>query len=642
MTERRKYIRLGSVFPVQFRITALDGQSFLSDWLQGFTSNVGKGGICLEVNNLKPGLAEGIKTQGVKLSLAIEMPLGSCPIDVEAKPMWLQEIAGQAGKYIIGLSYENIPPKYNSRIMRIAWTKKLFAPVATAIIIILGLAFIVGSYVNYQLIQGNKALVDQLVSIIQNSSIAKQKIKQINKEKEDLQIKIQTLKTQLDAVEEERANLKEKVKTEQAKTSKRIEEVNALIDKIAVEKNAIEEKLSVLQSKENSVAEELLRLDQKKATLEKANLDKMYQWLKIHQNPRTGLVMSFEGDGDIANWAFIYDQALAALAYTNFGDFPRAKKILNFFKGQAKRIDGQFLNAYYANDGQPAEYIVHTGPNIWLGIAIIQYTKKSQDYTYLKLAEEIASQAIDLQNQDQDGGLRGGPQVTWYATEHNLDAYAFFNMLYAVTGKEQYLKSRDKVLNWLVAHTYDKEDLPVKRGKGDSTIATDTYAWSIAAIGPEKLEQLGMNPGRILEFAEKNCSVEINFVRPEGKTVKVRGFDFAPQCHLARGGIVSTEWTAQMILSFRILADFYYKKGLIAKARSYEFKADEYLLSLGNMVISSPSPSGQGESCLPYATEDFVDTGHGWMTPKGKSTGSVAATAYTLFAYYKFNPLQLY
>jgi len=68
---------------------------------------------------------------------------------------------------------------------------------------------------------------------------------------------------------------------------------------------------------------------------------------------------------------------------------------------------------------------------------------------------------------------------------------------------------------------------------------------------------------------------------------------------------------------------------------------DEYLVQLGNMIISSPSPSGQGEGCLPYATQDVVDTGHGWITPKGKSTGSVAGTTWTLFAYYNYNPLEL-
>jgi hypothetical protein len=40
----------------------------------------------------------------------------------------------------------------------------------------------------------------------------------------------------------------------------------------------------------------------------------MYQWLKVHQNPRTGLVLSYEGDKDLSNWSFLYDQALAAIA----------------------------------------------------------------------------------------------------------------------------------------------------------------------------------------------------------------------------------------------------------------------------------------------------------------------------------------
>jgi hypothetical protein len=302
---------------------------------------------------------------------------------------------------------------------------------------------------------------------------------------------------------------------------------------------------------------------------------------------------------------------------------------------------GRFLNGYYVLDGSPAEYVVHSGPNIWLGIAAMHYTHKSQDMRFVALAEDIARATMQLKGQDEDGGLRGGPGVEWYATEHNLDAYAFFNMLFKFNRKSEYSRARDKVLSWLLKHTYDKADVPIKRGKGDSAIATDTYAWSIASIGAEKLEELGMSPDRIMEFAEKNCSVEVSYKRPEGKTIKIKGFDFAPQRHLSRGGVVSSEWTAQMVVSFKIMADFYYKKGMIAKARSYDLKADSYLAELGNMVISSPSPSGQGESCLPYATEEHVDAGHGWVTPKGSSTGSVAGTIYTIFAYYKYNPLEL-
>lgn len=639
--ERRKYIRLDTVFPVQFRLLSLDGKSSLSDLLQGFTSNISSGGICLEVNNLNLELTNLIKNQRVKLALAIEIPLARKPVEALSQVAWIKEVPTQPDRYLIGLTYEKIALSGNNRILRYAWTKKLFVPAVLAIILVLGLGFAINSFINIKLIQGNKALVEQLVEIIQESSLARQKVKDISREREDLQLKIQTSQSRIKTIEEEKAKLDEKVKLEETKAKQKVEELNSAIDKLAQEKASLQEQLIALQRKEITVTEEFLRLDEKKAHLEKENLDKMYQWLKVHQNPSTGLVMSFEGDSDVANWAFIYDQALIVQAYTHFGDFERAKKILDFFLKKAKRIDGKFVNAYYANDGNPAEYIIHSGPNIWLGIAAIQYLNETQDRIYLGLAEEIAQAIIRLQNEDPEGGIRGGPDVRWYSTEHNLDAYAFFNMLYKITAKPQYRQVRDKVLNWLVQHTYGKVDLPIKRGKGDSTIATDTYAWSIAAIGPKKLEELGLDPDKIMEFAETTSGVEVFYTRPEGQTVKLRGFDFAPQQHVSRGGVVSSEWTAQMVMAFKIMADFYREKGVAAKAQTYELKADEYLAELGKMIISSPSPSGQGESCLPYATEDFVETGHGWMTPKGKSTGSVSGTAYTLFAYYKYNPLAL-
>ena len=89
------------------------------------------------------------------------------------------------------------------------------------------------------------------------------------------------------------------------------------------------------------------------------------------------------------------------------------------------------------------------------------------------------------------------------------------------------------------------------------------------------------------------------------------------------------------------MARFFQTKNRLAAAEDYSFKADDYLLQLSQMIISSPSPSGQGRGCLPYASSEFVDTGHGWMTPKGSSTGSVAATAYTFLAYRGWNPLEL-
>lgn len=638
---RREYIRLDTVFPVQFRVSSLDGKRFFSSWQQGFTNNIGKGGICLRVNNFDHELTRIIQNEEVLLSLEIEIPFGRNPVNAVAKVSWIKNAAKDGNKYIIGLKYEQISLEGNMRIMRYVQGKKIFMPLLWGVVFLLAAGILYNGYLNIKLVKGNKALVGQLVKILQESSIAKQKIKEISNDREDLQLRIQALQFRIQTVEEEKGKLVEGARLQEAKVSKRMEELNSQIELLVQEKSPLQEKLIALQHRENAVTEELLQLGQKKEVLEKANFDKMYQWLSVHQNPRTGLVMSFEGDSNLTNWAFIYDQSLVAQAFAKFSDFERVRKILDFFAKKAKRREGLFFNAYYVNDGSPCEYIVHSGPNIWLAIAIAHFTRRAQDNRYLYLAEEIAQAIMQLQDQDGEGGIKGGPGLTWYSTEHNLDAYAFFEMLYQITKQAKYKEVKDKILSWLVRYSYDRPDVPIMRGKGDSTIATDTYAWSIAALGPEKLTTLGMNVDKIIEFAEKNCTVEVAYERPEGTSVKIKGFDFASQKHIARGGVVSSEWTAQMVLSLKIIADFYQEKGMIAKARSYDFKADEYLAGLSNMIISSPSPTGQGEGCLPYASIDAVDTGHGWITPQGKFTGSLSGTAYTLFAYYNYNPLEL-
>ena len=177
------------------------------------------------------------------------------------------------------------------------------------------------------------------------------------------------------------------------------------------------------------------------------------------------------------------------------------------------------------------------------------------------------------------------------------------------------------------------------RGKGDSTIATDTFSWAIASLGPATLKSQGMDPDGIMEFAEDECRVEAKFYRPDNRAIEVVGFDFAKPRHLGRGGVVSTEWTAQMIVAFKIMADYHKKENDLEKGKIYQHKAAYYLSQLGKMVISSPSPTGQGEGCLPYASIDDVDTGHGWRVAKGRRTGSVAATIYYIFAFKGYNPL---
>jgi len=639
--EHRKYLRLDTVFPVQFRLEEPEGEVYLSSWVQGFTNNISRGGICLAINNLDPQLMELLKQKKVKISLEIDTPISRKPICARSSIIWVREISKDKHQYLVGIKYDHICAAQNNNFMRYGWLKKLFVPASLALVVILAAGLGANSYLNFKLTQGNKQLIEKLALVLKDSSLAREKIKEGIVQRRNLLLQLEALEGEIQSVAAAKAKVESQNVNIKADNLEKISKLNALISGLAKEKFTLEAKLAMVARQEDAVGKELLQLDQQKAQLQKANFDKMYQWLKLHQNSRTGLVSSFEGDKEIANWSFTYDLALLIQAYSYFSDFNRAKRILDFFAQDAQRKNGWFLNAYYSDDGAPAEFVMHSGPNIWVGLSIMQYMQRAKDKSYLALAENIAATIMDLQDKDAGGGIRGGPAVEWYSTEHNLDAYAFFNMLAKATGKTIYVQAAARVSNWLVNNAYDRKDLPIKRGKGDATIATDTYAWSIAAIRPQKLLALGMDPDKILEFVEENCSVEVNFVRANAQSVKIKGFDFAPQRHISRGGVVSSEWTAQVVVAYEIMKEFYLKKGNKIKAANYGAKAQMYLSELSKMIISSPSASGQGEGCLPYATQDQVDTGHGWLTPKGSHTGSVSATAYAIFAYYGFNPLEL-
>ncbi len=365
----------------------------------------------------------------------------------------------------------------------------------------------------------------------------------------------------------------------------------------------------------------------------------MFTWLLSHQNKNTGLVASFEGDSDIEDVAFTYDQSLATQAMLIYGETESAKAVLEFFYKKAKWEGDLLYNAYETIGGSPSEFIVHTGPSLWMGIAALQYEQLTQDASFRPMAERIAQAVMEIQ--DGEGGVRGGPTLFWQSTEHNLDAYTFFGMLYKITGKEKYSKAQQNVLSWIKKYAYSVRDSRINRGKGDATIATDTFSWAIASIGPEKLKEIGFDPEGIMDYAEKNCEVTVQNRQSLSQSPEVRGFDFSKAQNLGRGGVISTEWTAQMVVSYQTLSKYFEKNGNSEKADHYRQKADFYLTELQKLLVTSPSRMGQGYASLPYASIDNVNTGHGWRTPKGVSTGSVSATAYALFAWKGYNPLEL-
>ena len=610
--EKRKYIRLNSVFPVSFKISGTCDQKNIDDWVQGYTCNVSKGGICLEASHVERWTADYLQGSGQMLELRIRIPLDLPPIKAIAQVVWMKVIRAKEeedNKYQIGVRFTAINKKDLDRMVAQAkWLKFSFKSVAVVAAVLL-IAFIGSSFRVYRLRQANQKIVHSLVASQQEENQTNKVLEQIVQEKNII--------------------------------SKQIESMSNNVEGSGALKNQYEE----LVRKEENINDQLKMISRRIEGIEQSVVKQMYKWLKTHQNPTTGLVSSFEGDvGIVKDWAFIYDQALIVSAFLLFDDIDGAKAVLNFFQGHLKDDFQGFNNAYYYDSGDVSEWTVHCGPNIWVGIAIMQYANRTGDFYYLPMARKIADWLITIQDKDPKGGLKGGPEFTWFATEHNLDAYAFFDMLVQVTGEEKYVIARKKVFSWLKEYSLipngkDYKAPPINRGRGDSTIATDTYAWSLAAIGPQQLEAIGMDPEQIMDFAEDYCKADVVFKRPSGMEVNVQGFDFSRTANMPRGGLVSPEWTSQMIISFKMLSEYFNEKEDYNKAGYYREKSETYLSELNKLIISSPSAKGLGEGCLPYATLPNADTGHGWLTPHGESTCSVAGTAYGIMAIKRFNPL---
>lgn len=660
--EHRRYIRLNAVFPVEFQILDPETGGSISGIKQGFTRDVGKGGICLEVNNVDEDFEQLLKQKKPRLDLRLHIPLSSRETKAIAAIAWHKKVkAGYPNKYIIGLSFLQIDPKESRRIYfharRIALVPKFVS--VLILILVVSLAYFYSA--DFKLRSENKKLVQQLVEISGKKSGLEKNILDFDSTREEIELELLENQTELKKYQDrvrqlesksielqEKDKLLESLEQDRAETGKQLKEalsekagLSEKVDELSEEAEYLKQRISKLSQDRISAEESLEDILASFRIIEEKSISNMYKWIKNHQNSVTGLVISYEGDRDLKGWAFTYDQSLACQSFILMGDQGNAQKILNFYKRRAKKIEGGFANAYDAYSGSVLEYNMHVGPNVWLGIAILQYTDKFKDEQFLSVAEDIAKWTILLQKEDKEFGIRGGPNVSWFSTEHNLDAYAFFGMVYNITDDRRYLDAQQRTLTWIKNNAFNRREGRLNRGKGDATIATDTFAWAIAAIGPDVLKELAMDPDQIIDFAETNCLVTADYLKPDGENLKVTGFDFGKYEHMARGGIVSTEWTAQMVVTLKMMAVYHRERNEFTKESYYKRKASFYLSELEKMVIISPSKIGQGEGCLPYASQDDVDTGHGWRVARGSRTGSAAGTAYTIFAKYGYNPLML-
>ena len=643
--EKRHYIRISTVFPVEFYLLDKDGKK-ITPYLQGFTNNIGKGGLCLAVNDLWWGFWDRFTKESI-LCLVIEVPFRKNPILAKGRVVWKKREKLERFTHCrLGIEFTEISPSLKRALFRYAISKKLFPYVVSSVIAILILFSFLIWMREEKLLQKNRDLVAKYHSLLEESAKLRNQLAEETKlltfvkdRKSKLEKELASLKDELSFWQakyrqlfKQETKVKEKEKIIQAFQNK-MRRLKVQIESLEKENRFLKEKFKKEKDIKSKLSQEVKILEKEKTEYVKKVVKGMYEWITTRQDSNSGLVLSYEGDRELSRVAFTYDQALAVIVFTLFKDTSKARKVLDFYLNQIENRKSIY-NSYYTN-GEVFEYIISSGPNAWIGLASLNYVKLTNEKRYLKIAKAVGDFLLKMI--DKEGGIRGGPNFHWYSTEHNLDCYAFFKMLGELTKNSYYFDVSQKIKKWIDTYAYTDKGVPVNRGKGDSTIATDTYAWSITALGPQELISLKMNPEVILDFAVKNCRVTTHF-KVKDKEVFVTGFDFAKVRNLPRGGVISCEWTAQMILAFEILSNYYQDKNP-DKANYYWERANYYFDELQKMVINSPSPLGRANPTLPYASASFVDTGHGWRTPKGDKVGSLASTAYFLISYLGYNPL---
>jgi len=136
----------------------------------------------------------------------------------------------------------------------------------------------------------------------------------------------------------------------------------------------------------------------------------------------TGLLESHENDGK--ENAYIFDQALAIIAFTQANELNRAKDILNVMQSlQRDDPNGAWYLAYRANVADPEWppgdcYFYRTGPIAWMVIAINFYECRTGDTNYANMARRALAWLDRMRNTDPNDEKYGS--LCYRCTSSNL------------------------------------------------------------------------------------------------------------------------------------------------------------------------------------------------------------------------------
>jgi hypothetical protein len=220
--------------------------------------------------------------------------------------------------------------------------------------------------------------------------------------------------------------------------------------------------------------------------------DSQIQNLLGRFTPNQGLILSYQN----SNRGFLYDQALAVMAFSEAGERHAAEKVLaTLTKFQSS--DGSWAFQYLSSGGriEPAEEKVSpTGAIAWVAMALEAYEKKfgSQKFhvTLMKTLTYLEAQRVKV---DWAGRVshpvRFSPnRGSVVSFEHNLDTFSAFSN----AGTQHYAEAAADIRvflesMWDQKRFYAGFDLESTQPNRDEDYL-DTQSWGILALGTTGLQ----------------------------------------------------------------------------------------------------------------------------------------------------------
>jgi hypothetical protein len=187
----------------------------------------------------------------------------------------------------------------------------------------------------------------------------------------------------------------------------------------------------------------------------------------------------------LANYSWTYDNALATFAFISVGLRSGAEQLLDQLQA-LQRTDGSLEYAFDTRTGADANHI-RAGAIAWVGLAATAYRREYNNSRYDKLIGGSLAYLLSLRN--SDGLVKGGPDVSWVSTQHNLLTVGFIrdlgaqlsgNQKFAGYTKAQLDAIQKSIADALIAKTLVVESSSsayFKQGVNDGQIPVDVQAF---------------------------------------------------------------------------------------------------------------------------------------------------------------------